>query len=441
MARLNTANKNTKKTHEGASAFGHLKPIQELRRAVLSCLLWEDQFYENGTSIADRIEHLASQVTPQELGGLAIEARKVFNLRHVPLLLLDALSKYPVNSSARFMANATERVISRADELTELLAIHWRKGKRPVPRQMRKGLAQAFAKFDEYGLAKYDRNGAVKLRDVLRIARPKPVSAEQSALWAKVKNRTLTTPDTWETQLSAGADKKETFERLITEGKLGYFALLRNLRGMAEAKVDAKLVRQAILDRKNGADKILPFRFVAAARACPQFEAELDISMAETIKALPALEGTTVILVDVSGSMDEKMSGKSDMKRIDAAAALGAIFPGQIRLFTFSNSLVEVPPRRGMAGVDAIIKSQHHCGTNLGSALKQIVKAVPFDRLVVITDEQSTDTVTYKATKPSYLINVASYQNGIGYGNGWVHIDGFSEGVLRFIYEYERNND
>jgi hypothetical protein len=43
-----------------------------------------------------------------------------------------------------------------------------------LPAQMRKGLARAFGKFDEYQLAKYDRDGVVKLRDVLRLARPKP---------------------------------------------------------------------------------------------------------------------------------------------------------------------------------------------------------------------------------------------------------------------------
>jgi 60 kDa SS-A/Ro ribonucleoprotein len=37
-----------------------------------------------------------------------------------------------------------------------------------------------------------------------------------------------------------------------------------------------------------------------------------------------------------------------------------------------------------------------------------------------------------------YLINVASNKNGVGYG-AWTHIDGFSEGVLRFIYEVERD--
>lgn len=34
------------------------------------------------------------------------------------------------------------------------------------------------------------------------------------------------------------------------------------------------------------------------------------------------------------------------------------------------------------------------------------------------------------------MINVASYRNGVGYGK-WTHIDGFSEGVLKFIHALE----
>jgi 60 kDa SS-A/Ro ribonucleoprotein len=434
MARLNVAQNSTAKTHEGAPAFGHLKPIDQLRRSVLSCLLWEDEFYEDGKSIADRITETAALVKPAELAALAIEARKVFNLRHVPLLLLDALSK----AGPALMADTTSRVLSRADEMGELLTVYWRNGRKSVPRQMRKGLQMAFAKFDEYQLAKYDRDGAVKLRDVLRIARPKPVNDTQSALWKRVKDRTLETPDTWEVSLSGGADKKATFERLLRDENLGYLALLRNLRNMATAGVDTDLVRTAIIARKGGAQRVFPFRYVAAARAAPQFEPHLDQALCEAISELPVYLGKTVILIDVSGSMDTKLSAKSDMKRIDAAAALGAIIPGDIRLFTFSTALAEVPPRRGMAGVDAIVNSQPHGGTNLGAAVAWINANVKADRLIVITDEQSHDAVPNAFAK-GYMINVASAKNGVGYGS-WTHIDGFSEGILRFIHEAERDS-
>jgi 60 kDa SS-A/Ro ribonucleoprotein len=432
MARTNVAKKNTATTHKGAPAFGHLKPMQQLRRSVLSCLLWEDEFYEDGKTIADRISENAALVKPEELASLAVEARKVFNLRHAPLLLLDTLSK----TGPTVMADTTARVISRADEMGELLSIYWRNGRKCVPRQMRKGLAQALRKFDEYQLAKYDREDGVKLRDVLRIVRPKPESADLAQLWGRAVKRTLATPDTWEVALSGGADKKETFERMLREGNLGYLALLRNLRNMATAGVDAALVRDALIARRGGAQRVLPFRYIAAARAAPQYEPWIDQGLSAAIDELPIMDGKTAILIDVSGSMDWKLSAKSDLRRMDAAAALGAIIPGDVRMFTFSNHVVEVPPRRGMAGVDAVVKSQPHGGTNLGGAVTLINETVKADRLIVITDEQSHDRVP-NAFARGYMINVASNRNGVGYG-AWTHIDGFSEGVLRYVYESER---
>jgi 60 kDa SS-A/Ro ribonucleoprotein len=433
--RLNTHRTKAARTHEGAPAIATLSAEQQLRRSVLSCLLWEDEFYEDGQSIADRIIANAMRVTPQVLAALAIEAREVFNLRHVPLLLLEVLSR--TGKGERLVADTVARVVQRADEPGELVALHHRLGaKRMLPAQMRKGLARAIAKFDEYELAKYDRDSAVKLRDVLRLVRPTPKDEAQSALWKRVKERTLAMPDTWEVALSGGADKRATFERLLRERKLGYLALLRNLRNMVQAGVDADLVRQAILARKGGAQRVLPFRYVAAARAAPQFEPFLDDALRAAIAELQALPGKTVVLVDVSGSMTSRMSRKADLRRMDAAAALGAIVPGDLRLFTFSSGLVEVPPRRGMAGVDAIVQSQHHGSTNLGSAVGRI-NALAHDRLIVVTDEQSHDRVPEPEAKHAYMINVASNRNGVGYGR-WTHIDGFSEGVLRFIHEVER---
>lgn len=422
----------TGETHEGGPAR-HMTPEQALRRSVLSCLLWEREFYEDGQTIADRIEALAAQVSPEALAALAIEARTKFNLRHVPLLLLVNLIK----RGGSIVGETIPQVILRADELTELLAIYWRNGKRPLSKQMKVGLARAFTKFDAYALAKYDRANAARLRDVLFLSHAKPKDVEQAALWKRLVNNELAAPDTWEVALSGGADKKETFERLIREGQLGYLALLRNLRNMLSAGCDVDLIREAIVARK-GAWRVLPFRYTAAARAAPQLEPALDQALVETIGELPVLPGKTVVLVDVSGSMDEKLSAKSDMKRIDAAATLASIIPGDVRVFTFSHQVVEVPPRRGMAGVDAVIRSQPHGGTYLGQTMAAINAQVLYDRIIVITDEQSTDRVEGPKGK-GYMINVASAKNGVGYGP-WVHIDGFSEAVLTFIGEHEAQN-
>lgn len=436
MARLNK--KDPLYTHEGAVAV-KINAEKELRRSVLSCLLWENTFYESGESIADRITNLCSRVSPEIIANLAIEARHQHHLRHVPLLLLRSLVRY---GNGKIVQDTIAQVISRPDELGEFVSIYWqdKNNKKIIPAQMKKGLARALSKFNEYSLQKYNgKDAAVKIKDVLFLSHAKPKDEEQDQLWKKLIAGTLQTPDTWETELSAGKDKKETFERLIREEKLGYFALLRNLRNMINADCDLKLVKNEILAKKRGADKILPFRYIAAARAAPQLEKELDHALCDTINSLPVLDGTTVVLVDVSDSMNDKLSGKSDLSRADAAAALASIINSEhLRVFSFSSNVVEVPARKGMAGVDAILKSQYHSSTRLGEAIDHVSK-IDYDRLIVITDEQSHDRVKLQhKDRKNYMINVASYQNGVGYNDGWHHIDGFSENVIRWIIENEK---
>lgn len=437
MAKLNIKRSEydgPEKTHEGGPAIQRLTPMEALRRSVLSCMLWEREFYEDGETIADRIVTQAALVPAEDLAALAVEARSKFNLRHAPLMLLCVLARTGAGKPG-LVSGAIADTIQRADELSEFLAVYWRNGKTPLSGQVKKGLAKALAKFDAYALGKYNRDGAVKLRDVLFLSHAKPADDGQAGLWKKLVDKTLESPDTWEVNLSAGASKKETFERLIRDGKLGYLALLRNLRNMTEAGCDVGLVKDAILARK-GAGRVLPFRYVAAARACPQLEPTIDSALSEAISEMEPLPGKTIVLVDVSGSMAAPLSARSDMTRMDAAAALASVVYGDVRVFTFSQALVEVPPRRGMAGVDAVIRSQPHGGTYLGAAVTEINK-IAHDRLIVVTDEQSHDAVVGPAAKNAYLINVASARNGVGYGR-WTHLDGFSEQVLRWIVEYER---
>lgn len=422
-------------THEGAPppyVEGHLAPLQRLRRTLSACLLWEDQFYEDGASIAERLASAAAACSALDVAALVVEARTRLHLRHAPLLLLLDL----VYRRAPGAKDVIAQVLQRADEMAELLALYWKEGRKPLAKQLQRGLALALRKFDEYQLAKYDRPGHVKLRDVLFLSHAKPRDEEQAAVWQRLARGELKTPDTWEVALSAGADKKTTFERLLREQNLGYLALLRNLRNMEAAGVDRSLVEHALVARK-GAERVLPFRYVAALRHAPSYAQALDQAFRASLAEIPPLAGMTVVLVDVSCSMDGALSGKSDMRRADAAAALGALVRSeQKRVFTFSNKIREVPCFEGLSMIEAIRGSQRHSGTYLGQAVTKIQQGVPHDRIIVVTDEQSHDAVPGPHGR-GYLINVASYRNGVGYGP-WTHIDGFSEGVLRYLHEIEQ---
>ncbi len=74
-------------THEGAPA-AVLSHEQALRRSVLSCMLWEREFYEDGVLIAGRIHELVPRVDAEKVAALAVEARERMKLRHAPLLLV-----------------------------------------------------------------------------------------------------------------------------------------------------------------------------------------------------------------------------------------------------------------------------------------------------------------------------------------------------------------
>jgi hypothetical protein len=421
------------RTHEGAPAR-HISPELQLRRSVLACMLWESQFYEDGMEIAARVRELVPKVEASKVAALAIEAREKMKLRHAPLLLVREMARL---ASHRVLVGETlERVIQRADELAEFVAIYWSDGRVPLSKQVKKGLAAAFVKFDEYALAKYNRPGSIKLRDVLFLTHAKPRDEAQVGLWRRLVDGELVTPDTWEVALSAGGNKRETWERLLAERKLGALALLRNLRNMQIAGVDESLVRGSLRAMKT--DRVLPFRFIAAARYAPQWEEALEQAMFSCVEGAAKLKGKTVLLVDVSGSMDYQLSARSEMKRMDAAYGLAILLREvceEVAVYSFSDKTKLVPARRGFALRDAINSSQPHSGTMLGQAVNDV--AGKYDRLIVITDEQAHDSVPVPKGK-GYVINVASFKNGVGYGK-WTHIDGWSESVVEYIRELEAN--
>jgi 60 kDa SS-A/Ro ribonucleoprotein len=437
MARLNLLNLNfCPRTHEGAPARNISMELQ-LRRSVLACLLWESQFYEDGVQIAGRIAELVPKVAAEKVAALAIEARAKMKLRHAPLLLVREMARHAMHRG--FVAETLAQVIQRADELAEFVAIYWKDGRVPLSAQVKKGLAAAFPKFDEYALAKHDRGGPIKLRDVLFLAHARPRGEAQAEVWKRLIAGELTSPDTWEVALSSGADKREAWKRLLREQKLGALALLRNLRNMLEAGVDEALILSALGSMSTA--RVLPFRFLAAARYAPHWEEALEQAMLKCIAGQDKLIGKTIVLVDVSGSMTAPLSQRSEMQRTDAAYGLAVLLREigeKVAVFSFSDTLVEVPARRGFALRDAIDASQRHNGTQLGSAVTELNQKHGYDRLIVITDEQAHDTVPAPRGK-GYVINVASYKNGVGYGK-WTHIDGWSESVVEYVRTLESND-
>lgn len=456
--KTNVKTKEKARTHGGGFATVD-NPKTELRRTVSSCLLWENLFYEGATSVANRITNLCSQVGAEYISDLAVTARHDLNLRHVPLWLCVHLLKKKGFKSSDTIA----KVVSRPDEMGELISLYWRVNGAgaSLAAQLKKGLARAFTKFSEYQLAKWNRDAEVSLKDVMFLCHPKPADDAQQAIWQRLIDDKLETPDTWEVELSASRDKKASWTRLLEKNRLGGMALLSNLRNIKQAGIDNGLIKQA-LDKANF-NKILPFRFISAARAVPGIEHLLEEPMLRSMANFTKLNGKTLVVVDISGSMESRLSGKSDMNRMDAGLALAILLrelcEDSVVYATAGcdsrskHATTRVPSRRGFALAD-VIKSQRSKIGGGGIFLTQCMDFIQkdsneeFDRVIVITDEQDCERDNDRAASKAntlcdnpYILDIGAYDKGIASNGKWTRICGFSSRIVDWILDTESTNN
>lgn len=342
--------------YEGAQAWA-LTPELELYTAVVTASL-SNTFYEKQDERVERIAELVGKVDPEFVAKLAVYTRNEMNLRSIPLLLVVELAK--VHSGDDLVSRTVEKVVQRADEIMELLTCYqWRnpsggaKKLGHLSSQIKKGLQGAFNHFDEYQFAKYNcDNLEVKLRDALFLIHPKAKDEAQQAIFDRIASDTLETPYTWEVEFSAlgqenyssQADKERAFalkwQELIESNKVGYMALMRNLRNMLETGVDNRRI-DAVCRRLSdpvqvAKSKQLPFRFLAAYR---EIEGITDLRtntvMAALEKAVKAsavnikgFDASTRVLIasDVSGSMWTPFSERSKVRYYDIGLLLSMIF-------------------------------------------------------------------------------------------------------------------
>lgn len=437
----------TVRTHEGLKIQNN-NPFQQLERAVMSCLLWEKDFYEDGQNITKRIVALIPKCHPEQVSNLAIWARRSGNLRHVPLFLVANMAALP--KCKPLVAKTLEAVIERPDELSEFLSLYWINGKCPLSAQVKKGLASAFRKFNRFALSKWDKDGgAIKLKDVMRLCHPKPINDEQSQLWKDLLSDSLVMPYSWETEISKRGNTAEVWNELINNKALGGLAFLRNLRNMYTAGVTKKTVVDAL--PLVNFSRVLPFRFISASRQVPTWEDIIEKQMLDALKTVPKLPGKTALIIDTSPSMwMANVSAKSDISRFDAAAALSILLReicSDIEIYAFNSKAYTVPPRHGFALRDALAATKD--GFSCGSLAVELANKNGYDRIICLTDGQWHATKGGKpvssfsltpgekmckplADKPAYMLNVSTTQNGVGYGD-WTVINGFSESVVSYI--------
>ena len=481
--------------YEGARAY-KITPAFELYSAAVTSGL-NPTSYEDGDARLERIKTLIAKCDPIFVAKLAIYVRTKMHLRTMPIVLIVELAKN--HSGDHLISKATYKIIQRADEITELLAYfqksngRWKTKKlNRLSKQLQKGIAMAFNKFDEYQFAKYNRKTVVSLKDALFLSHPSPKNENQQLLFNKLINGTLETPYTWETELSAlGQEKFKTavhkekaftkkWEALIDSGKLGYMALLRNLRNISEANVSGKHMEKVcatISDKTRvSKSKQLPFRFLSAYRELKGLEGGFTSSILEALEKAVlfssenikgfGFETSVVIACDVSGSMQKSISPRSKVLLYDIGLILGMLMQSRCQnvisgMFGDSWKVINMPKHSILSNVDEYYRREGEVGysTNGYKVIKNLItQRKVMDKIMIFTDTQMWNSAgghaqfdstwkQYKATiAPTaklYLFDLAGYGNmPIDIKQNDVYlIAGWSDKIFDILYALQKGSD
>jgi len=477
-----------KENYEGAMSFG-TTPKLELYKRVVAGFMGEPKYYESSDTTVEELKKVAEEVVKEDadfVARLAIKAREDYYMRQTPLFLLSVLA----NNSSSFsgerkdLYKAVARTIKRADELAELLAMndHFYPRKKTgktrkiaLPMMLKKGIALAFGKFNEYQLAKYNRSGVVKLKDVLSLVHPKPKDEEQSKLWKRLLDGELKVPETWETVISTKGSTKENWQEILP--KMPIMAFIRNLRNLLGNGVDITekiaYIKENDIIRKS---KMFPFRFFSAYRELlkrnlltDEVREFLEYAVDKSIENIDLWAGRNLVVIDVSGSMDWAVSNMSTVIRSDISTLMGAIMhtlceKGSGTVVGFGSDFDFV----NLDKVDGVIKKTIHMmkdwgigdfsdsykshrlghGTDASKVMNHIIKMnLSFDRIILLTDMQIWAPVDkhyrqyYGTTNSLFFDMLEKYRNEVNPNVRLYQIDlgGYGDLAIPEDYPYVIN--
>lgn len=424
--------KNVTVNHEGAKAY-KMTPELELYTAVVTTGI-DNSFYESANVRLKRVKELIKVCNPEFVAKLAVYTRSQMHLRSIPLVLVVELAKAAQGTAT--VSRAVSRVIMRADEITELLAYYQiangRNGNKKLNRlskQVQKGLALSFNNFDEYQFAKYNRAGEVKLRDALFLVHPIAKDENQQVLFNKIAKNELATPYTWETELSAlgqlrftnADEKRATFaakwSELVASKKLGYMALMRNLRNIIEAGVPVHTMQmvceQLANERAVANSKQLPFRYLSAYREVLKMKSQytsmvLNALEEAVVHSAQNLKGfgyntSVVIACDVSGSMQQPVSKNSTVQLYDVGLMLGMLMQSRCKnvvsgMFGDTWKIINMPQRNVLSNVMEYYKREGEVGyaTNGHKVIDDLYNRKHIaDKVMLFTDVQMYSTMGF----------------------------------------------
>lgn len=495
-------------THQGGP--GHARDTKsELFLLAVHNMVGEDSFYERGGQRDDRYTQLIRQATvedPEWTAQLLNWLRGPGNMRTASLVGAAEYTGIAVANKIPGSRAVVASVLQRADEPGELLAYWTSRYGRALPKPLKRGIADAVIRLgSEMNYLKWDSEGrGYRFADVLNLTHPgdrdgscqdfkgewqrdlfeyitslpyRPDVEVPDSLTTLTRRKALMAMPvnerrdalepmrlreagmTWESLAGwlQGPMDAQAWEAIIPN--MGYMALLRNLRNFDQAGV-ADGVAAQIANRLADSEQVarsrqLPMRFLSAFRAAPslRWAWSLEQALNLCLTNIPALRGRTLVLVDRSGSMSDRLSARSDLSRADAAAVFGtclALRAQNADLVQFGSSSALVPFSGGASVLPMLGRFTDMGGTYTAAAVQKWYAG--HDRVVIVTDEQigsyggyygGDPTQHVPAQVPVYTWNLAGYRLGhAASGVGTRHtFGGLSDQAFRMIPLLEAGRD
>jgi 60 kDa SS-A/Ro ribonucleoprotein len=406
------------RNHEGGLAF-NVSPELELVLRSATCLVEEPKFYGKTGDTEIAIKEIVAKVAtrdPEFILQLAAYARNELYLRSLPQMLMIEAMQY--QQCKQYVKAYAPLIMKRADEITESLAYFIAKngkigteGKASLPHCYRDALVAQMCNLTEYEVGKYKAGNKkeVTFKDVLRLVHPVPMDVATEKLFKAIINDTVEIPETWETYISANGSTKETWEHIIP--KMGYMALLRNLRNFVEKKVSIHYLDMALdklaNDEEIAKSKQFPFRFLSASRELSKvsdandpfilkpIQKALNYAIETSVKNVPRLKGRTFILVDNSGSMDNaQVSRMSSVNAKEVAGVMGALAykiskNPIVGVFAETFKIVDIDGMRLLDAAEKISSTDVGGSTYAYKGIEYLHNnAITIDRIILLSDMQ-----------------------------------------------------
>ena len=329
--------------------------------------------------------------------------------------------------------------IYRVDDMSEIKDVYAALNKSTLSNSMKKGFAAVLEALDTYQLAKYKDT----VIDMANLTHPKSALSKaeivvdgkkMKVIDALMKGITVSA-DTWEVANSeAGQEvakavkagkltkaeaevtlanaKNDNWEAMLTEGKLGILAAIRNIRSMLKSPrkevIDAlcKLVSngQAIRDGKimpyqiDYAYEVVKKEFSNSADGRRVMEALLKGYEYAVPNLAEALPGRTCVMVDCSGSMNTYCSQAGQRSNIATSAAekagliaatIAKATNADVVRFGSHAEFYSYDPNESVFSLGRKIGHDNMGGTSIPSAFELIRNAKrQYDRIILLSDNE-----------------------------------------------------